>query len=211
MISAERLLDDGIRALGLALPPDAQAQLLAYMALLEKWNRVYNLTAIRERRKLVTHHLLDSLAVVPHLHGRAVLDVGTGAGLPGIPLAIARPDWSITLLDSNLKKMAFVTQVIAALKLGNAEPSRERVEAWQTSQRFDVVISRAFADLADFVRLAGHLVAPGGRLVAMKGLHPFEEIAQLPTGTRVESVIRLEVPGLEGERHLVVLTSAAGV
>jgi 16S rRNA (guanine527-N7)-methyltransferase len=211
MSIAEALLEEGIGALRLALPAGGKEQLLRYMALLEKWNRVYNLTAIRERRKLVTHHLLDSLAVVPHLSGRSILDVGTGAGLPGIPLAIARPDWAITLLDSNLKKTAFVTQAIGELQLANAQVSRERVESWQSDQRFGVVISRAFADLADFVRLAGHLVAPEGRLVAMKGLHPFEEIAQLPASFRVDAVIRLEVPGLEGERHLVILArSEAG-
>jgi 16S rRNA (guanine527-N7)-methyltransferase len=180
------------------LAPGTEGRLLEYLALLQKWNRVYNLTAIRETPKLVSHHLLDSLAVVPHLAGGSVVDIGTGPGLPGIPIALARPDWKVTLVDSNHKKTAFVTQAVGELNIANAEVRRERVEQW-----------RAFAELPDFVRLAGHLLAPGGRMAAMKGLNPHEEIAQLPEGFRVERVVPLTVPGVEGERHLVLIERTA--
>jgi len=203
-------LGQGVEKLGLRLPAGVEARLLEYLGLLEKWNRVYNLTAIREKSKLVSHHLLDSLAVLPHLAGGRVLDVGSGPGLPGIPIALARPDWGVTLLDSNHKKTAFLTQAVGDLNIANAEVRRERVEQWRPATAFDVVISRAFSELADFVRLAGHLVAPGGRLAAMKGLYPYEEIAQLPEGYRVERVVPLVVPGVEGERHLVLIENSAG-
>jgi len=198
-------LQQGVEKLNLRLPPGTEARLLDYLALLQKWNRIYNLTAIRETPRLVSHHLLDSLAVVPHLVGSTILDVGTGPGLPGIPIALARPDSRVTMLDGNHKKVSFVTEAIGELSIQNAEVRRERVEQWSPPSRFEVIISRAFSDLADFVRLAGHLLAPGGRLAAMKGLHPFEEIAQLPSGFRVERVTPLSVPGVDGERHLVLI------
>lgn len=204
-----RALEQGVEKLGLKLAPGTEARLLDYLALLQRWNRVYNLTAIREASKLVSHHLLDSLAVVPHLAGERIVDIGTGPGLPGIPIALARPDWQVTLVDSNHKKTAFVTQAVAELNIANAEVRRERVEQWHPAAKFQVVISRAFAELADFVRLAGHLVAPGGRLAAMKGLNPHEEIAQLPGGFRIERVVPLAVPGVEGERHLVLIERTA--
>jgi 16S rRNA (guanine527-N7)-methyltransferase len=198
-------LEQGIEKLDLRLPPAAEEKLLDYLALLQKWNRVYSLTAIRDASKSVSHHLLDSLAVVPHLTGQRVLDVGSGPGLPGIPVAIARPDWNVTLLDSNHKKAAFLTQAVAELNITNAEVRRERVEQWLPPIAFEVVISRAFSELADFVRLAGHLLAPEGRLAAMKGLYPYEEIAQMPEGYRVDRVVPLAVPGVDGERHLVMI------
>ncbi len=197
-------LAEGCTALGLDLSAAQQARLLQYVALLQKWNRVYNLTAIREESRLVSHHLLDSLAVVPHLRGHRILDVGTGAGLPGIAIAVARPDLEVVMLDSNHKKLAFVTQAIGELGLANASVERTRVEQWHPVAGFDVVISRAFAELPDFARLAGHLLAPGGRLLAMKGLHPHEEIAALPEAFTCEQVLTLEVLGVEA-RHLVVL------
>lgn len=205
MNSMAKALADGAGQLGLELGNDTVDRLLAYLALLQKWNRVYNLTAIRESSRMVSHHLLDSLAVLPHFEARRIADVGTGAGLPGIPLALANHQWSVTLVDSNHKKLAFVTQAIGELKVENATIQRDRVETWHPADGFDVVISRAFAELPDFVRLAGHLVAPGGKLVAMKGLEPFEEIAQIPPTFHVSDVIRLTVPGVEGERHLVVM------
>lgn len=200
-------LEEGCETLGLFLTAQQQGRLLQYLALLHKWNRVYNLTAIRDEAKSVSHHLLDSLAVVPHVWGGRLLDVGTGPGLPGIPLAIARPDLNVVMLDSNHKKLAFVTQVVGELGLPNAGVERTRVEQWHPAEGFDTVISRAFAELPDFLRLAGHLVAPGGRLLAMKGLHPHEEIAAMPKGFICERVLTLNVPGVDS-RHLVVVRAA---
>lgn len=197
-------LAEGCESLGLALSTDQQGRLLQYLSLLHKWNRVYNLTAIRDESKSVSHHLLDSLAVLPHLKGPRLLDVGTGAGLPGIPIAIARPDLAVVMLDSNHKKLAFVTQAIGELGLENASVERTRVEQWQPAEGFNTVISRAFAELADFLRLAGHLLAPGGRVLAMKGLHPHEEIAAMPEAFACEQVLTLNVPDV-GSRHLVVV------
>ena len=198
-------LQRGLIGLGLALDRDTQQRLLDYIALIEKWNRVYNLTAIREPEKMVSHHLLDSLAVAPHLRTGRLLDVGSGAGLPGIPLALANPHLQVTLLDSNHKKSAFLSQALIELKLKNAVVCSERVEAWQTQDRFDVIISRAFSDMGEFVRITRHLLAPGGIFAAMKGLHPYEEIDKLPPGCKVQQVLPLAIPGLDGARHLVLI------
>jgi len=195
-------------ALGVALADAQVATLERYLDLLEKWNRVYNLTAIRERSRMVTHHLLDSLAVLPHLRGPRVLDVGSGAGLPGIPIAVANPALQVTLLESNHKKSAFLTQAVAELQLANVQVVTERVESWQPEARFDTIVSRAFAELGEFVSLAGRLLAARGVLAAMKGVHPFEEIERLPQGFRVQQVVRLRVPGLDAERHLVLMGAA---
>lgn len=204
-MSAADQLKRGLIALGLTLERDIQQRLLDYIALIEKWNRVYNLTAIREPEKMVSHHLLDSLAVAPHLHAKRLLDVGSGAGLPGIPLALAKPDTHVTLLDSNHKKAAFLNQAVIELKLKNADVCSERVESWQTQNRFDVIISRAFSDMGEFVRITRHLLAPGGMFAAMKGLHPYEEIDKLPPGCKVQQVLPLAIPGLEGARYLVLI------
>jgi 16S rRNA (guanine527-N7)-methyltransferase len=198
----------GIAALGVALSGAQRARLEQYLLLLEKWNRVYNLTAIRDRERMITHHLLDSLAILPHVRGPRVLDVGSGAGLPGIPLAVASPALQVTLLDSNHKKAAFMRQAIGELGLANASVVAERVESWRTEARFDMIVSRAFAELGEFVASCARLLAPGGILAAMKGVHPHEEIERLPAGFCVERVIRLEVPGLDGERHLVVVSGS---
>jgi len=198
-------LKRGLIALGLTLEPDPQQRLLDYVALIEKWNRVYNLTAIREAEKMVTHHLLDSLGVAPHLNAKRLLDVGSGAGLPGIPLALAKPDTQVTLLDSNHKKAAFLNQAVLELKLQNAEVCSERVESWQTQERFDVIISRAFSDMGEFVRITRHLLAPGGIFAAMKGLHPYEEIEKLAPDCKVRQVLPLSIPGLGAARHLVLI------
>jgi len=154
---------------------------------------------------MVSHHLLDSLAVAPHLHAKRLLDVGSGAGLPGIPLALVRPETHVTLLDSNHKKAAFLNQAVIELKLKNAEVIGERVESWQAQKRFDVIISRAFSDMGEFVRITRHLLAPGGLFAAMKGLYPYEEIEKLPPGCKVRQVLPLAIPGLEGARHLVLI------
>lgn len=198
-------LGSGIEALGLILDAGRQSALLQYLVLLKKWNRVYNLTAIREIRKMVSGHLLDSLAVVPHLRGARVLDVGSGAGLPGIPIAIACPERDIVLLDSSHKKTAFLRQAIADLALANASVVCERVEAWRTEQGFDIIISRAYAEIAEFAQQSKRLLAPDGVLVAMKGVHPYDEIERLPEEYRVREVIELRVPGLEAARHLVMI------
>ena len=203
-MTSEEQLARGLAALGLDLPPSAQEKLLAFAALLGKWNRVYNLTALRDAEQVISHHLLDSLAVLPHLgKAKRLADIGSGGGLPGIPLAIARPQLPVALVESNQKKSAFEQQAKIELGLANVSVHCERAEAWQPEEKCDVVISRAFSDLAEFVKLTGHLLAEGGVLLAMKGVHPYEEIAQLPAGWRVAEVKPLQVPGVEGARHLV--------
>lgn len=197
----------GIAALDLALPEAAEAKLLAYLALLDKWNRVYNLTAVRDAERMVSHHLLDSLAAVPYFTGQTVLDVGSGGGLPGIPLAIARPELQVTLIDSIAKKTAFLLQAKAELGLANLKVVTGRVEDFRPESGFDVITSRAFSDLREFVALTRHLLKPGGRWLAMKGLLPHEEIASLPDWARVSANHALQVPGLDAHRHLIVLES----
>jgi 16S rRNA (guanine527-N7)-methyltransferase len=204
-MTIEQQLAAGIAALGLTLPDGAEAKLLAYLALLDKWNRVYNLTAVRDAERMVSHHLLDSLAAVPYFQGGAVLDVGSGGGLPGIPLAIARPELQVTLIDSIAKKTAFLLQAKAELGLANLQVVTGRVEDFRPESGFDVVTSRAFSDLKEFVTLTRHLLKPTGRWLAMKGLYPNEEIAQLPAGVKVSADHALVVPGLEASRHLIVL------
>lgn len=207
MSSADRLAS-GIAALGLALPEGGLDRLSAYLALLGKWNRVYNLTAIRDEADMVSHHLLDSLAVVPHLVGVGTLvDVGSGAGLPGLPLAIALPDLAVTSVEANQKKAAFQQQAKIELGLTNATVHCGRVEAL-AGRAFDAAISRAFSELADFVRLAGHLVKAGGRLLAMKGAYPEDELKRLPAGWRLAAAPALVVPGLDARRHLIILERA---
>jgi 16S rRNA (guanine527-N7)-methyltransferase len=201
-------LANGIAVLGFPLPDETQLQLLQYLELISKWTRVHNLTAVREPETMLTRHLLDSLAVLPYIAGPLIIDVGSGAGLPGIPLALAHPDWQVVLLESNHKKTVFLQQARIELKLNNVEVVCERVENFCPTDRFNTVISRAFSDLTDFVKLAGHLCAEGnisGRLVAMKGVYPHEELAQIPPPFMVEKVLSVAVPGLEAERHLVMI------
>ncbi len=197
-------LAQGLAALGLAVPPEAGGRLLRYVDLLEKWNRVYNLTAIRDPRRMLPYHILDSLAVAPYVTGASLLDVGAGAGLPGIPLAIARPDLCVTLLDSSHKKTAFLQQAVIELALARVDVVCSRVEEWAGGP-YDCLISRAFSDLAEGVRLARPLLAPGGRLLDMKGVYPYEELAQLPADVVPVDVRALTVPGLEGSRHVVIM------
>ena len=198
-------LQRGIAQLGIALDADAQGKLLDYLALLHKWNKVYNLTAIRDPQQMVSHHLLDSLTVMPHLWAGRWLDVGCGAGLPGLVLAVAQPGWQFTLLDSNSKKTSFVQQAVIELGLRNVSVHCARVEEWQPAEQFDGIISRAFSELGEFLRCTRHLVAPHGRWVAMKGA-PQQELAGVPDGCRVERVIPLQVPGLLAARSLVIAT-----
>lgn len=203
-MSIELQLRQGILALGLSLPDGAEGRLLDYLRLLSKWNRTYNLTAIRNEAEMVTHHLLDSLTLVPHLAGIGTLaDVGSGAGLPGIPAAIACPGLQVTSIETVEKKAAFQLQARIELGLTNFEVRSARVENVQG--QFAAVTSRAFAELADFVNWSGHLVQPGGKLLAMKGIYPAEEIERLPGGWRLASSHELRVPGLDAQRHLLVL------
>lgn len=202
-------LQQGLMALGLALPESAQAKLLAYLSLLKKWNATYNLTSIREESAMLTQHLFDSLSILPHIEKSALMtrrwiDVGSGAGLPGVPLAIACPQLQMALIDSVDKKTAFQRQVKIELGLSNLTILGGRVEN-QSAPQCDAVISRAFAELKDFVSLAGHLLVGGGTLYAMKGQMPHEEIARLPAEWHVIQCLPLEVPGMIAERHLIVL------
>ncbi len=197
-------LEEGLAILGMDIAGPSVRKLLAHAALIEKWNRVYNLTAIRDRDKIVSHHLLDSLAVLPHIEAPRCADVGSGAGFPGIPLAIARPDWEMVLVESNQKKATFLRQAAIELDLPNVSVFADRVESLEGS--FDLVISRAFSETGEFVRLSRHLVGRGGHFAAMKGRYPEQELSHLPFGVEVEKVIPLDVPGLEGARHLVIMS-----
>ncbi|MFZ1547801.1 MAG: 16S rRNA (guanine(527)-N(7))-methyltransferase RsmG [Candidatus Nitrotoga sp.] len=203
-MSQAKELAVGIAQLGLDVTPDVQCKLLSYLELLQKWNRVYNLTAIRQPAQMVSSHLLDSLAVLPHLWPGRWLDVGCGAGLPGLVLALMRPEWTFVLLDSSSKKTSFVQQVKIELELRNVSIYCGRVEAWQSEEKFDGIISRAFAEAAKFVALTRHLLAQEGRWVAMKGVPPLE-LQRLPNDVSVERVVSLQVPGLAAARCLMML------
>ncbi len=196
-------LRHGIELLEISLNEKAILQLEQYIELLHKWNRVYNLTAIRDPQKMISHHLLDNLAVLKHLWDGRWLDVGTGAGLPGIVLAIAQPDWHFSLIDSNSKKTSFVQQAIIDLKLNNIVVHCARVEIWQPTEVFDGIISRAFSELGDFINCSRHLISKQGRWVAMKGA-PQQELAEVPNGCRIERVVPLQVPGVNAARSLVI-------
>ena len=207
--SLRQRLCAGVAELGLALDESAIERLLDYVELLARWNQAYNLTAVRDPDEMLTKHVLDSLTVLPFLHGPRVLDVGTGAGLPGIPLALVRPEVQFTLLDSNGKKTRFVTHAVATLALKNVEVLQARAEDYHPAVPFATVLSRAFASIGDFVRLAGHACAVDGRLLAMKGARPDAELKELPAGFRVKAVHPLKVPGLDAERCLVEIEKTA--
>ena len=202
-------LDTGLRALG--LDPALAEPLLAYLALLARWNATYNLTAIRDPREMLVKHLLDSLAMHAHLDGiESLADLGTGPGLPGIPLAIARPGLQVTLVESNGKKARFLREAARQLKLGNASVVESRIETFDAAGRFDAITARALATLPLILQLGGHLLQPQGRLLAMKGVVPDDEIAALPAGWRVAAVHPLRVPGLDAERHLLEVVKSPG-
>jgi 16S rRNA (guanine527-N7)-methyltransferase len=201
-------LAQGLLGLQLALPRDAERRLLEFLALLQKWNAVYNLTAIRDASSAVSVHLLDSLSVGPYMQGGRILDVGTGGGFPGLPLAIAQPERAFTLLDSNQKKTAFVRQAATELGLKNVTVVCERVEQWQAGEKFNSIVSRAYSSLESFALSCAHLLAEGGVMAAMKGVYPRQEIESLPKQFQVRAVHRLQVPGLEAERHLVMIEPA---
>jgi 16S rRNA (guanine527-N7)-methyltransferase len=198
------LLEDGLLDLELEELLDGGDDLLMeYVTELMNWNRVYNLTSVRKPTDIVTRHILDSLSVLPHLQGNRVLDIGTGAGLPGIPLAIACPERQFVLLDSSSKKLRFVQQTLGILGLDNVALADARVEDYRPDELFDTIICRAFSDLPDFYSHASHLCRPGGRLLAMKGVYPMTEIECLTDKSIIDDVIALKVPGLDAERHLV--------
>lgn len=201
----EQRLEHGLAELGLPPTPGHADKLRDYLALLAKWNRAYNLTSIDDPEDMVVRHILDSLAARPWLAGTTVLDAGTGAGLPGIPLALVEPGRRFTLVDSVGKKIRFVEQAVGELGLANATPVQARLEQWQPATAFDTVICRAFASLAEFAAACGRFVAPGGRLVALKGRRPDAELAALPAPWRASAVDAVAVPGLDAERHVVVL------
>jgi len=196
-------LHRGIKELGLSVDSDTEQKLIDYLQLLVKWNKVFNLTAIRDPQQMVSHHLLDSLAVLPHLQTGRWLDVGCGAGLPGLVLAICQPDWSITLLDSNSKKTGFVQQAIIELGLQNAQVRCARVEDVDAGEKYNGIISRAFTELGDFLRVTRHLMAEEGRWVAMKGL-PDKEVPGVPQDCTILKIVPLKVPGLGAARCLVI-------
>ena len=202
-MNEKQVLIAGVSELGLTLNEGVPEKLLAYLALLHKWNKVYNLTAIRGKGEMVSHHLLDSLAVLPHLWKGRWLDVGCGGGMPGLVLAIAEPDWEFTLLDSNTKKTSFVQQAVIELSLNNVSVYSGRVEQWAPNYQFDGIISRAFAELGDFLQLTRHLLAPNGHWAAMKGL-PEPELGAIPADCEIERIITLNVPGLGAARSLVI-------
>lgn len=194
-----------LQAANISLSDQQKQQLIGYVSLLDKWNKAYNLTSVRDPQQMLVRHILDSIVVAPHLKGSRFIDVGTGPGLPGIPLAIVMPEAHFTLLDSLGKRVRFLRQVQHELGLENITPVQSRVEEFPSEPPFDGVISRAFASLEDMVNWCHHLPAPEGRFFALKGVRPDDEIASLPAGYTLDTVVELKVPQLDGERHLVII------
>ena len=204
---SQNALASGLAALDITLPDEAQHKLLAFRDLLLKWNKTYNLTALRDPAQAISHHLLDSLAILPHVGTGNLLDVGSGGGLPGMPLAIARPDLSVSMVDTVQKKTTFLQQAVIELALRNVTVHHARVEEMQG--QYAQISSRAFAEISLFISLTRHLLAPGGRWLAMKGTRPDNELKALPADITVEAIIPLSVPGLDAERHLIILKAGA--
>ncbi len=202
-MSIEKTLLQGLEALEIPSSEEIKRKLLAFIELLHKWNRVYNLTAIRDREKMVTHHILDSVAVLPYLYGVDVLDVGSGAGLPGVPLALVSPERQFVLLDSNAKKTRFLQQVKAELALANLSIETARVEHFHPAKTFDTVISRAYSSISQFLLAAGTHCKRDGVIIAMKGEYPEAELQAIPDGYSVKAVFAVDVPYLQAQRHIV--------
>jgi 16S rRNA (guanine527-N7)-methyltransferase len=202
MTQAE-LLAAGVAKMGLDVSPEAQQKLLQYLSLLNKWNKVYNLTAVRDPLEMVTLHLLDSLSVLPHINSNNLMDVGSGGGLPGIVLAICLPSLQVTTIDTVQKKVIFMRQVKGELGLGNLTVVHARVENYQPAEKFEVIISRAFSEIALFLKLTQHLLADNGHWLAMKGVAPHEELKTLEL--KSNKIIPLKVAGLDAERHLAII------
>ena len=204
-MDSKQQLQAGLQQMGLKLTTAQQLLLLEYVALLKKWNSTYNLTALRDESKMISHHILDSLSLLSYIKdAKTLMDVGSGGGMPGIPTAICRPDLQITLLDSNTKKTTFLQQVVIELGLSNVTVASGRVEAMHDKD-VDVVTSRAFAELADFISLTKHLLNENGYWAAMKGVYPYEELEHVPASVEVEKVEKIEIPMLQGERHMVIM------
>ena len=209
-LSLTEQLKTGLSSLDLDLDNEKVEQLVQYLQLLDKWNKAYNLSGIKEVQRMVAYHLLDSLAIVPHIDGNIILDVGTGAGLPGIPLAICFPEKRFLLLDSNGKKTRFLFQVKMELGLNNVEVFHNRLETFQSQEQIDIVLCRAYATLAKVVSQCGHLMKADCRLLAMKGQFPEEEIVELPASFRFVKTNELNVPGVDGTRHLIEIVPVSG-
>jgi 16S rRNA (guanine527-N7)-methyltransferase len=207
-VDPAELLEDGIYELELEERLGGDELLMEYVTELMNWNRVYNLTSVRKPTDIVTRHILDSLTILPYLRGDRILDIGTGAGLPGIPLAIACPEREFVLLDSSSKKLRFVQQTLGILKLDNVRLEDSRIEDFQPEVLFDTVICRAFSDLPDFYRYAARLCSHDGRMLAMKGVYPMTEVECLEDKSVIDDVVSLKVPGLDAERHLVIMHAA---
>ncbi|KJS05702.1 MAG: 16S rRNA methyltransferase [Gammaproteobacteria bacterium BRH_c0] len=208
MSAIENELREGLLTLDMSLTDSQISQLLSYLELLHKWNRAYNLTAVEDPLEMVSLHLLDSLAIAPYLQGKGFIDVGTGPGLPGIPLAIAMPDRHFTLLDSNGKRVRFLFQVRTQLKLANVEEVQARAESFQPQALYDGVISRAYSSIRTMVQSTAHLLAPQGTFYAMKGRFPDRELSELVKPYTVTATHRLQVPAVDGERHLIEIGTA---
>ncbi|NTV68713.1 MAG: 16S rRNA (guanine(527)-N(7))-methyltransferase RsmG [Azonexaceae bacterium] len=204
---SQKALAAGLADLGISLPEESQEKLLAFRDLLLKWNKTYNLTALRDPAQAISHHLLDSLAILPHVGDGNLLDVGSGGGLPGIPLAIARPALSVSMVDTVQKKATFLQQAVIELALKNVSVHHARVEEMQG--QYAQISSRAFAEIGLFISLTRHLLAPNGRWLAMKGVRPDDELKVLPPDITVEAIIPLTVPGLDAERHLIILKAGS--
>ncbi|MBK7417306.1 MAG: 16S rRNA (guanine(527)-N(7))-methyltransferase RsmG [Dechloromonas sp.] len=204
---SQNALAAGLADLGLSLPETAQQKLLAFRDLLLKWNKTYNLTALRDPAQAISHHLLDSLAILPHIGAGDLLDVGSGGGLPGIPLAIVKPELSVSMVDTVQKKTTFLQQAVIELGLKNVTVHHARVEEMQG--QYAQISSRAFAEIGLFISLTRHLLAPNGRWLAMKGVRPDDELKALPADIAVEAIIPLTVPGLDAERHLIILKAGS--
>jgi 16S rRNA (guanine527-N7)-methyltransferase len=203
-VATRAKLTSGAAELGVVLDEPAQHALLSFLALLKRWNKVYNLTAIKGDDNMLTRHLLDSLSVVTAIKGSRLIDIGTGAGLPGIPIAITNPHIQVTLLDSNAKRCRFLRQVQAQLKLDNVSIVQKRVEEYQPAEKFDNLLSRAFSSLHSFISSSAHLLAEDGQFIAMKGIWPGDETEQLTSDFIIDEVVKIMVPGLPVQRHLVI-------